>query len=841
MNLSQRNWSFLILNILIMAIILPNLNAANLSTDTSRSSNSMSLMKSAAPMLVATPISASNTSYAGFSSRFGFMIPNDLSPYFIIGYANGGSTEFINIDMAARNIQFKYSLQVLTADTMDSVDSRYYSANWLYPGAGQGEQPHVIWDGSNLWIPVKNSWIEHWANGARVFDQNFNLIGGPANIAFPHSSTDVTFCVFDPNQFAPVSIPKNDPPKAQSQDPSGNDGDDVNVTNGNMFLSFNDYTVKGKGITTEKILRTYNSQSSYNGIFGYGWTFTYSESLKIESGKITYRNKYGSQWIYIQNSDGTFSSEAGDYSKLVQNGDNTYNLITKNGIVYSFNTEGKLISVADRNGNTTVVNYSDGILSSVTDSSGRSLQFSYGSNGKISSITDPATKVISYEYDSSGNLIKITDPAGGTTQYAYDGSHFLKTVTNANGASIHFTYDDQGRCIDTHQDNNIQAYSFVYHPESSITEMTDGNGHKTVFHYDAEKGVNLSITDAQGGVTAFTWDDKLNRTSITAPNGAVTKFIYDTNGNPLTITNPMSGVSTFTYEPKYNLVTSITNLMNQTTAFTYDGNGNVISTTDASGNSSLFTYDAYGNMLSTKNPNGAQTSYEYDASGYVIGLTNPLGKKSMMNYDTLGNLLSTTDANGNSTFFSYDALNRLIQVNYPDGTKTSYTYDAAGNRLSVTDQKGDKTTFAYDTGNRMVRKVDPTGAVTSYTYDSLDNVLTLTDPNSGTYQYTYNAIDKVVSSVSPMGTVTGYEYDFVGNVISRTDANGITAYYTYDLNNRLTKKSYAQPGPMLPQSIDSLRSVPSYPRNSDVTYTYDAIGNRTSMTDGIGTSVMSNL
>ena len=751
------------------------------------------------------------------------------------GVGNSAMTWREWFQLSTPTMQFATSSQGNSVDQLNAVyrmTGNYYGVTWFNMNCHGGkciDDYGQYSSGYDEWMTQMN------IDPAFTPDYNYPYSASDWWNTAPSIGANGTHCIayLDPDE-----KPTFQENKDQGKNPNDNtvgQGDDVNVTNGNMYLSFKDFSMRGRGLSTE-IVRTYNSQSQYDGPFGYGWTFDYSEYLKIETDSVILRNKHGSLATFTLNSDGSYNSPPGEYSKLVKNGgigpsspsiavlinstlkttEGVYSLTTKNGIVYNFNYDGKLVAITDRNGNSNMLSYSNGKLDKVTDLSGRSLRLFYNSNNKISAITDPAGRIVSYEYDENGNLIKVTDPASGTTQYAYDANHNMVTVTNANGTSTHFTYDDQDRCTDTRQDNNIQAYSFVYHPESLVTEMTDGNNHKTTFHYDAEKGVNLSITDTNGGVTSFIWDENLNRTSITAPNGAVTKFTYDQSGNPLTVTNPIGGISTFTYEPKYNLVTSITNPMDQRTIFNYDAKGNTVTITNALGNISSFIYDEKGDLLSMKAPNGAQTSYSYDAGGHITEMIDALGNKTLLQYDSLGNLLNTTNAKGSSTAFTYNILNRLIQINFPDGTKSSFTYDAAGNCLSSTDQNGNITSFAYDSGNRMIRKTEPTGSVTEYTYDLLDNLLSLKDSNGGAYQYYYDTLDRVVESVSPIGSRTKFSYDPIGNVVSVKDANGNTIDYDYDLNNKLLKKTY--------------------PDGANVSYIYDANGNRISMTDSLGTS-----
>ena len=74
----------------------------------------------------------------------------------------------------------------------------------------------------------------------------------------------------------------------------------------------------------------------------------------------------------------------------------------------------------------------------------------------------------------------------------------------------------------------------------------------------------------------------------------------------------------------------------------------------------------------------------------------------------------------------------------------------------------------------------------------------------------------------PGGKVTTATYDGTGNVLTTTTAAGTTTD-GYDKDNHLTSITYSN-------------TASGYAQPANVTYTYDADGNRTSMADGTGTT-----
>jgi YD repeat-containing protein len=101
-----------------------------------------------------------------------------------------------------------------------------------------------------------------------------------------------------------------------------------------------------------------------------------------------------------------------------------------------FGYYGLLMEVKDRNNNKITFAYATPLsansqATSVTDTRGRTLTFTYGSNGFLSSIneswrswsfgytngyltsyTDPNSRVTDYSYDANGRLSQINDPRG---------------------------------------------------------------------------------------------------------------------------------------------------------------------------------------------------------------------------------------------------------------------------------------------------------------------------------------------------------------------------------------------------------------------------------------------
>jgi CSLREA domain-containing protein len=104
--------------------------------------------------------------------------------------------------------------------------------------------------------------------------------------------------------------------------------------------------------------------------------------------------------------------------------------------------------------------------------------------------------------------------------------------------------------------------------------------------------------------------------------------------------------------------------------------------------------------------------------------------------------------------------------------------------------------------------------MTVYTYDRREPE---DDRRAGKPSFAYDLLNRLLSTTDPLTHTTQYAYDAVGDVITMTDALARNTVSTYDLLNRLTKIDYPAP-------------------DADVLFTYDGAGQRTVMTDSVGTT-----
>ncbi len=152
--------------------------------------------------------------------------------------------------------------------------------------------------------------------------------------------------------------------------------------------------------------------------------------------------------------------------------------------------------------------------------------------------------------------------------------------------------------------------------------------------------------------------------------------------------------------------------------------------------------------------------------------------------------MSRTDQAGKTTQFTYDAPGRLTKVKDALNQETTYAYDELGRQISQTDANNHTTRFEYDQLGRRLKRILPAGQFETYSYDSAGNLQSRMDFNGKTTTFTYDLMRRLLSKTPEASlnqTTVSFTYNATGQRASMTDATGTTTY-TYDARNRLGSK-----------------------------------------------------
>ncbi len=357
----------------------------------------------------------------------------------------------------------------------------------------------------------------------------------------------------------------------------------------------------------------------------------------------------------------------------------------------------------------------------------------------------------------------------------------------------------------------INTYDVV----GNLIQTQNAKSQISNYSYDPV-GRLLTATDALSGTMAYLYDAVGNRLAITDPEGRTTHVEYDALNRPIAVTDALTQTASITYDEAGNRLT-LTDANDQISRFAYDALNRLTHTTDPTGAVTHYEYDRLGNQTVITDPLGQTTHFTYDELYRLVVATDPLNQTARFAYDRVGNRILTTDTLQIATHYEYDALNQLIAVveNYQPGqpatadtnVRTTYAYDQVGNRVVVTDANTHAAYYAYDALNRLVQTTDALGRAYHFAYDPVGNLIGRQDANGVATNYSYDDLNRLIGIVYPEETVS-LVYDRVGNRTTMTDSLGTTRYQ-YD-------------------PLYRLESVVD-PYSQAITYTYDAIGNRTGL------------
>ena len=551
------------------------------------------------------------------------------------------------------------------------------------------------------------------------------------------------------------------------------------------------------------------------GSFGRGRFFIGDIRANVDDEANVSIENGGTRRLFTRQGDGTYAPSAGDYGTLTLN-DGIFRLTEQDGTLTVLNPRGQLLSISDRNGNQITAEYGGAggfQLTGLVATNGDRLTFIRNSDNLITAVTDSVGRTTTYTY--GGDLLITVDSPEGTTAYTYNDGFAVTSITDSNGTQASFDYDERGRLTQESFNGGAETVTYDYGENGEVT-VTDADGAVTALLLN-DRGQVGQLTDALGRSLNIQYDAIGNATGISAPDGSNLAFTYDDEGNLLTQTNPLGQRTSFTYEPEFNALASVTDPRGNALAYRYDDFGNLTAITYADGSSETFGYDPEGNVTESVNRRGQTITYDYNERGQLTAQVSGTEGSQSFTYDERGNLRTATNATG-TIAMDYDGSDRLTQISYPNGRSLTYTYDPGGRRRSMTDEVGSQVNYDYDAAGRLSRLRDENGdLIVAYTYDPVGR-LAREDNGNGTYTtYDYDLAGQLLSikNFAPDGSVnSSYVYSYenpLGLQDGVTTLDG-TWVYDYDASGQLTGAVFTSTNPEI--------------ANQSLSYEYDAAGNR---------------
>ena len=442
-----------------------------------------------------------------------------------------------------------------------------------------------------------------------------------------------------------------------------------------------------------------------------------------------------------------------------------------------------------------------GLVESKTDRGG-TIYYTYNAEGKPVSISAGGATT-EFKYDGYGNRVSIKDPSAGTIVSSYYANGLLKSQTNAKGDRTTFEYDALGR--QTKETETEAANKYVYDYEYTYVSGANGKGqierivlkengtakHTQDFTYN-DKHLITKLTDTYKGdkyERAFEYDKYWQLIRETSPSGLVKENVYNRYGEVIEIKAADQTVwkledydakgnirrfglgnqiyTEYRYK-KNNLLESIVTRCGlakipiQDVRYDYDRHYNLIQRNDVTlHKNETFRYDDLDRLTDIRLNGGEGNSIWYQPNGnifqkYDVGryIYDPIRPFAVSYIGSASKGISDTEQR-----LTYNAYNKVTLVAQGD-TQYSIVYGLDRQRIeSVLKDKG-KVKYTRLYMGSYERKTSANGVVTHVDYIYAPTGLAAIHKRTGTRQGTYYVLTDNIGSVS---VVT----DGFGNIINR--------------------------------------------------------------------------
>jgi RHS repeat-associated protein len=343
---------------------------------------------------------------------------------------------------------------------------------------------------------------------------------------------------------------------------------------------------------------------------------------------------------------------------------------------------------------------------------------------------------------------------------------------------------------------------------------------RQVYRFNAS-GRHLSTVDTLTGTTLYTfaYDSAGRLTTITDADGNVTAIERDSTGQPTAIIAPFGQRTALTVDST-GWLTKVTHPAGEAYQMQYTADGLLTRLTDPRNNASQFTYDALGRLQRDANAaGGSQTLARTEqANGYTATRTTALNRTTTYQVANLpiGDQQRTVTTPDGATTTTLTQTNGTILSTAPDGTVTTMVQGPDprfGMQAPIV--KSLTTASGGLTATQTTAVTVSPSNVTDLT--KLTQLTTTIARNGRSSTTVYDAASRTLTTTSAAGRVGRTVLNVQGRVIEAGVTGLAPATFSYDARGRLTS---------LTQGSGTEARV--------TTYTYDAAGFLTGLADPLG-------
>lgn len=524
----------------------------------------------------------------------------------------------------------------------------------------------------------------------------------------------------------------------------------VDMKNANYSNTWIDMDVPGSGYDL-KIVRTYNSRSLFNGIFGFGWCSDFETSLEVNAegnlkikecggglevtfsprevtkkdidntinsilSKMKADKKVGQTDAYYKNlqaqlteDDNQRSEYARQYgvtvavkegTKFFANGLNVENIVfnktyyTRNlvdGSAQRFNLQGKLTHIYDKNGNFLKFEYDKDQIRDITDNNSRRLTFKFYPNKKVKSISGPNGLMVEYKFANLDDLSWVKNAWLKTYTYEYDELHNLVKANWPDKTFVALKYDKNKDWVTSFTDREkcVESYTYDVNPKDPKTHYWSIV--KKVCGKETVAENKYEFWHKQRADGQYYLQRVLSNT-----NGNTTDISYhEVFGKPLSIRRNSEKIS-YEYYPDGQVKVKASPSVRM--SFDYDAQNKKVSQV-----TSTF-YNDKGQKTTSKN-----SQFKYDNKGNLVYAQNSDGQKITMTYDNKGRIATITDQAKKVVKIEYeDRFGKPAVVTRPGLGTIKVTYKPSGEINKVESKEGPSVAMQVaSTFNNLLDVVAP--------------------------------------------------------------------------------------------------------------------------------------
>ncbi|MEW2259779.1 toxin TcdB middle/N-terminal domain-containing protein [Streptomyces sp. NPDC047869] len=381
-------------------------------------------------------------------------------------------------------------------------------------------------------------------------------------------------------------------------------------------------------------------------------------------------------------------------------------------------------------------------------------------------------------------------PVGSDPQLPTQARAHLATRYDALGRPLRVDLPDGAFRLGTHAPGRSDLWD--------EEDTRAGGAHEdtpTSYHLDAAGRVGrvVSRSGTTEVVTRYRYDLRDQPVEITDANGRVTAVTYDLMGRRIRVDDPATGTVLFVHDAAGNLVDR-RNAVGQHAGYRFDELNRMVRSTQDGQPDVVYHYldqadvvdgvapgRRIGRLASVDDVRGTLT-FDYDVRGEVelrrVKLTDGTVHALRRRTDRLGRVCSieypgaTPDTPGPVLTYRYGPRGLLSAI---PGVVDSIDYDPAGRPVRTVYTGGVRTTQRYDVLSRLIASevTDAAGRLLdqeTLTRDRAGHVLTVSGATpADTWTYSHDDLYQLTRAQPASGPTLDFAYDPAGNILSRTD------------------------------------------------------------------------